>query len=317
MATKILITGANGQLGSVLTKALQNTYGINNVIATDIKYNAAFVGVFEFLDATDFNNIQHIIKEHHITEIYHMAAILSASGEKQPLRTWDINNNTFLNVLEAACLSGIHKVFYPSSIAVYGNNAPKKNTPQDFFLTPTTVYGMSKAAGEHWANYYFLKYNLDVRSLRYPGVIGHQTSPGGGTTDYAVDAYHYAVKQEEYACFLNESSELPMIYMDDAIRATIELMSAPKDAIKTRTSYNIASMSFTPKALEKAISQIMPNFKMVYTPDFRQQIADSWPNSIDDTEARNDWAWKPKYDLKSMTKDMIKHLKETYNTENA
>ena len=317
MATKILITGANGQLGSVLTKALQNTYGINNVIATDIKYNAAFVGVFEFLDATDFNNIQHIIKEHHITEIYHMAAILSASGEKQPLRTWDINNNTFLNVLEAARLNSIHKVFYPSSIAVYGNNAPKNNTPQDFFLTPTTVYGMSKAAGEHWANYYFLKYNLDVRSLRYPGVIGHQTSPGGGTTDYAVDAYHYAVKQEEYTCFLNESSGLPMIYMDDAIRATIELMSAPKDAIKTRTSYNIASMSFTPKALEKAISQIMPNFKMVYTPDFRQQIANSWPNSIDDTEARNDWAWKPKYDLKSMTKDMIKHLKETYNTENA
>lgn len=317
MKTKILITGANGQLGSVLTKALQDTYGIDNVIATDIKFNASFVGNFEFLDATDFNSIQYVIKEHNITEIYHMAAILSANGEKQPLRTWDINNKTFLNVLEAARLNRIKKVFYPSSIAVYGENAPKNQTPQDFFLTPTTVYGMSKAAGEHWANYYFLKYNLDVRSLRYPGVIGYQTSPGGGTTDYAVDAYHYAVKGEDYTCFLNESSGLPMIYMDDAIRATIELMNAPTEQIKTRTSYNIASMSFNPKELELAISEIMPNFKMVYKPDFRQNIADSWPNSIDDKEARSDWNWSPNYDLKTMTKDMIKNLKEKYKTENA
>lgn len=317
MKEKILIIGANGQLGSVLTKALQTKYGEANIIATDIKFSADFKGNFEFLDATDFNSIKSVIKEHRITQIYHMAAILSAKGEQQPLRTWEINNQTFLNVLEAARLNKVSKVFYPSSIAVYGENAPKSNTPQDFFLIPTTVYGMSKASGEHWANYYFVKYGLDVRSLRYPGVIGYQTSPGGGTTDYAVDAYHYAVKNEVYTCFLNETSALPMIYMDDAIRATIELMEAPSNTLKTRTSYNIASMSFNPAELQEAISEIMPNFKMVYKPDFRQNIADSWPDSIDDTEARKDWNWQPKYNLKAMTADMIKNLKETYKTENA
>ncbi|WP_203256785.1 NAD-dependent epimerase/dehydratase family protein [Hyunsoonleella ulvae] len=317
MREHILITGANGQLGSVLTKALQAKYGISNVIATDIKFNAGFKGNFEFLDATDFSSINNLINEYNITQIYHMAAILSAKGEQHPLRTWEINNKTFLNVLEAARLSNVNKVFYPSSIAVYGKNAPKNNTPQDFFLIPTTVYGMSKASGEHWANYYFLKYGLDVRSLRYPGVIGHQTSPGGGTTDYAVDAYHYAVKHEIYTCFLNQQASLPMIYMDDAIRATIELMEAPCNTIKSRTSYNIASMSFNPEELKAAISQQFPNFKMVYKPDFRQDIADSWPNSIDDTEARADWGWLPNFNLESMTIDMIKHLKTKYKTENA
>lgn len=317
MKEHILITGANGQLGSVLTKALQAKYGISNVIATDIKFNADFKGNFEFLDATDFNSINNLINEYNITQIYHMAAILSAKGEQHPLRTWEINNKTFLNVLEAARLSNVNKVFYPSSIAVYGKNAPKNNTPQDFFLIPSTVYGMSKASGEHWANYYFLKYGLDVRSLRYPGVIGHQTSPGGGTTDYAVDAYHYAVKHETYTCFLNQQASLPMIYMDDAIRATIELMEAPCNTIKSRTSYNIASMSFNPEELKAAISQQFPNFKMLYKPDFRQDIADSWPNSIDDTEARADWGWTPNFNLESMTIDMIKHLKAKYKTENA
>lgn len=316
MKEHILITGANGQLGSVLTKALQAKYGISNVIATDIKFNAEFKGNFEFLDATDFNSINNLINEYNITQIYHMAAILSAKGEQHPLRTWEINNKTFLNVLEAARLSNVNKVFYPSSIAVYGKNAPKNNTPQDFFLIPSTVYGMSKASGEHWANYYFLKYRLDVRSLRYPGVIGHQTSPGGGTTDYAVDAYHYAVKHETFTCFLNQQASLPMIYMDDAIRATIELMEAPCNTIKSRTSYNIASMSFNPEELKAAISQQFPNFKMVYKPDFRQDIADSWPNSIDDTEARADWGWIPNFNLESMTIDMIKHLKAKYKTEN-
>ena len=317
MNEKILITGANGQLGSVLTNTLQEKYGVENIIATDIKFNASFQGNFEFLDATDLNSIQYVVQEHSITQIYHMAAILSAKGEKQPLKTWDINNKTLLNVLEVARLNKISKVFFPSSIAVYGENAPKKDTPQDFFLTPTTVYGMSKAAGEHWANYYFLKYDLDVRSLRYPGVIGYQTAPGGGTTDYAVDAYHYAIKGETYVCFLNETSSLPMIYMDDAIRATIELMDAPIEQIKTRTSYNLASMSFNPYELKQAISEIFPNFKMVYKPDFRQGIADSWPDSIDDKEARTDWNWSPKYDLKAMTKAMIENLKEKYKTENA
>lgn len=317
MKEKILITGANGQLGSVLTKALQTKYGYDNVIATDIKFNESFKGKFEFLDATDLNSMQYIIKEHGITQIYHMAAILSAKGEQQPLRTWNINNQTFLNVLEAARLNRVNKVFYPSSIAVYGENAPKDNTPQNFFLAPTTVYGMSKASGEHWANYYFERYGLDVRSLRYPGVIGHQTSPGGGTTDYAVDAYHYAVKEENFICFLNKSSALPMIYMDDAIRATIELMEAPIERIKTRTSYNIASMSFNPQELQQAISLLFPNFKMVYKPDFRQHIADSWPNSINDNEAKLDWGWISNYDLHAMTKDMVKHLKVKYKTENA
>ncbi|TBN06758.1 NAD-dependent epimerase/dehydratase family protein [Hyunsoonleella flava] len=317
MKDKILITGANGQLGSVLTTKLQGIYGTDAVIATDIKFSASFKGNFEFLDATDFNSIEGIIKEHNITQIYHMAAILSANGEQQPLRTWDINNKTFLNVLEAARLNGVDRVFFPSSIAVYGENAPKDETPQDFFLVPTTVYGMSKASGEHWANYYFSRYGLDVRSLRYPGVIGHQTSPGGGTTDYAVDAYHYAVKGEDYTCFLNETASLPMIYMDDAIRATIELMEAQPETIKTRTSYNIASMSFNPAELQQAICEIFPNFKMIYKPDFRQNIADSWPNSIDDSEARKDWGWQPNYDLKAMTKDMIKHLNKKYKTENA
>lgn len=317
MKNKILITGANGQLGSVLTTKLQELYGVDAVIATDIRFNAAFKGHFEFLDATEFNSIESIIKAHKITQIYHMAAILSANGEKQPLHTWDINNKTFLNILEAARINDVNRVFFPSSIAVYGDNAPKTDTPQDYFLVPATVYGMSKASGEHWANYYYVKYGLDVRSLRYPGVIGHQTSPGGGTTDYAVDAYHYAVTHKNYVSFLNEASALPMIYMDDAIRATIELMQAPLEHIKTRTSYNIASMSFNPKELQQVISEIFPSFKMVYKPDFRQKIADSWPNSIDDTEARLDWGWQPNYDLKAMTKDMIIHLKEKYKTENA
>ena len=317
MKEKILIIGANGQLGSVLTQALQTKYGYDNVIATDIKFNENFKSKFEFLDATDFNSIQHVIEEYDITQVYHMAAILSAKGEQQPLRTWDINNQTFLNVLEAARLNQVNKVFYPSSIAVYGENAPKNDTPQNFFLVPTTVYGMSKASGEHWANYYYETYGLDVRSLRYPGVIGHQTSPGGGTTDYAVDAYHYAVKEEDFICFLNKYSALPMIYMDDAIRATIELMEAPIEKIKTRTSYNISSMSFNPEELQLAISLLFPNFKMVYKPDFRQNIADSWPNSINDNEARLDWGWKPNYDLHAMTKDMVKHLKVKYKTENA
>ena len=317
MGEKLLITGANGQLGLVLTEALQRKYGANNVIATDIKPSSTGTSGFKFLDALDFDSVIHTIKAHNITQIYHMAAILSAKGENQPLRTWEINNNTLLNILEAARLNNISKVFYPSSIAVYGDNAPKNATPQDCFLKPTTVYGMSKAAGEHWANYYFVKYGLDVRSLRYPGVIGHQTAPGGGTTDYAVEAYHYAIKNETYTCFLNESTYLPMIYMDDAIRATIMLMDAPAKQVKTRTSYNIASMSFSPSELQQAIAKIIPNFKMLYSPDFRQDIANSWPKSINDTEARNDWGWSPKYDLTAMTNNMVKHLKTYYKTVKA
>ncbi len=314
MKEKILITGANGQLGAVLTKALQRQYGVDAVVATDIKFSSTFKGKFEFLDATDQNSIEDIIISHDITQIYHMAAILSANGEKAPLQSWDVNIKTLLNILEASRLNRVKKVFFPSSIAVYGTNAPKEHTPQNFFLIPTTVYGMSKAAGEYWANYYFEKYNLDVRSLRYPGVIGYQTAPGGGTTDYAVDAFHYAVKEEEFTCFLKPSTKLPMIYMEDAIRATIELMAAPVEHLKTRTSYNIAGFSFSPKELQQSIAKKLPNFRMVYKPDFRQNIAESWPNSVDDMEAKQDWNWQPKFDLESMTVDMIKNLREKYKT---
>jgi nucleoside-diphosphate-sugar epimerase len=219
-----------------------------------------------------------------------------------------------LNVFEVARLNNVKKVFFPSSIAVFGDKAPLVNTSQSAFLNPATVYGMSKAAGENWAQYYYTKYDLDIRSLRYPGVIGYQSMPGGGTTDYAVDIYHSAVKQEEYSCFLSSETKLPMIFMEDAIRSTIELMQAPKENIKTRTSYNLGSMSFDPSEISAEIKKSYPDFKIEYTPDFRQQIADKWPKSIDDNEARKDWNWKPKYDLKSMTSVMLEKLEEKYNT---
>lgn len=318
MKERILITGAHGQLGSVLTKKLQETYGIDHVVASDLRSDDTFFGRFEILDATDFERIKSVISEYGITQIYHMAAILSANGEKRPLVTWDVNMKTFFNVLEASRLLGVKKVFYPSSIAVYGDNAPKKMTPQDYFLKPTTVYGMSKAAGENWSNYYFEKYGLDVRSIRYPGVIGYQSLPGGGTTDYAVDIYHKAINEGVFECFLEASTELPMIYMDDAIRATIEVMEAPAENITVRTSYNLAGMSFSPEQQAKSIQKVYPEFKITYKPDFRQKIADSWPNSIDDSNARNDWNWKPQYNLESMTTDMIKNLKlkSEYKTQN-
>lgn len=308
----ILIIGANGQLGSVLENELQKLYGKENVIASDINSNSHFDGIFELLDATDYDAIETIVKKHSITQIYHLAAILSAKGEEHPLRTWDLNMTMMLNVFEVARLNNIEKVFFPSSIAVFGDAVDRENTAQLSYLNPETVYGMSKAAGENWAQYYFLKYDLDIRSLRYPGVIGHQSLPGGGTTDYAVEIYHNAVKNEGFTCFLKDDTVLPMIFMDDAIRATIELMQAPKEKIKLRTSYNIASMSFSPKEITAAIKEICPDFKVDYKPDFRQEIADGWPKSIDDSAARKDWNWKPKYDLKSMTKEMIDKLKEKY-----
>ncbi|MCF8274429.1 MAG: NAD-dependent epimerase/dehydratase family protein [Flavobacteriaceae bacterium] len=316
MQERILITGAGGQLGSVLTLKLQENFGIDNVIATDIHLDSTFSGHFEILDATDYKGLEDIVLKYSITQIYHMAAILSANGEKNPLNTWDINMKTFFNVLEVSRLHNINKVFYPSSIAVYGENAPKINTPQDYFLAPATVYGVSKAAGENWANYYYKKYGLDVRSLRYPGVIGYQSLPGGGTTDYAVDIFHKAIKKEHFECFLNPTTTLPMIYMDDAIRATIEIMEAPIESIVIRTSYNLASMSFSPEELVASIRKIYPEFQISYNSDYRQGIADSWPKSIDDKEAVTDWNWKPKYDIQAMTEDMIRNLKEKYTYEN-
>ncbi|AUC23715.1 NAD-dependent epimerase [Polaribacter sejongensis] len=309
----ILITGSSGQLGTVLAEKLQEKYGVKNIIATDLRVNPTFNGVFETLDVTDFDAIEAIVLKYKITQIYHLAAILSANGEKHPLSTWDLNMKTLFNVLEVSRIHKISKVFFPSSIAVFGNNVERLNTPQSSNLTPSTVYGISKAAGENWGKYYFDKYGLDVRSLRYPGVIGYQSLPGGGTTDYAVDIFHKAVKNENYECFLNADTTLPMIYMDDAIRATLELMEAPKDKITVRTSYNISGLSFNPNQLETCIKENYTDFKVTYSPDFRQGIANSWPMSIDDLEARKDWQWKPKFDIKSLTKVMLKNLELKYN----
>lgn len=307
---KILVIGANGQIGSVLTEALRASFGIENVVASDIRMIGDQEGIFEILNVLDAKAIADAVNRHDVTQIYHLAAILSAKGEQNPLQTWDINMGGLFNVFEVAREKGISKVFFPSSIAVFGEDIPRRMTPQNAVLKPTTVYGMSKSAGELWSQYYHLKYGLDVRSVRYPGVIGWQSNPGGGTTDYAVDIYHYAVKGEDYTCFLSENTALPMIYMDDAIRATLELMETSADNLSIRTSYNLAGMSFSPKEIATSIQKEMPDFKVEYAPDFRQQIADSWPESIDDTAARNDWNWQPKYDLDSMTKDMIFQLQK-------
>ena len=313
---KILITGAGGQLGSVLTLKLQEKWGVKNIIASDLYAKNDFTGNFEILDATNFDALQAIVIKYGITQIYHLAAILSANGEKAPLNTWNINMKTLFNVLEVSRLQKVNKVFFPSSIAVFGDNVDRINTPQSSNLTPSTVYGMSKVAGENWANYYFEKYGLDVRSVRYPGVIGHQSLPGGGTTDYAVDIYHKAVKNENFECFLNASTMLPMIYMDDAIRATIEVMEAPAEHITVRTSYNIAGASFNPEQITHSIQKIYPNFRVTYKPDFRQKIAETWPMSINDSAAKTDWNWKPQFDLEDITTDMVKNLKPKYSIEN-
>ena len=310
---KILITGAGGQLGTVLTKQLQEKYGVDNVIASDLRTNSSFEGCFEVLDVTNFDSLKNCVLKNEITQIYHLVAILSAKGEEAPLQTWDINMGCLFNVLEVSRLCKIDKIFYPSSIAVFGNNIEMDNTPQSPNLTPLTVYGMSKASGENWVNYYYNKYGMDIRSIRYPGVVGYQSLPGGGTTDYAVDIFHKAIKEEEvFSCFLKASTQLPLIFIEDAIRATIELMDAPAQNINVRTSYNLAGFTCTPEELYNAIRNVYPDFKIAYKPDFRQDIADSWPNSIDDTSATNDWNWKPKFDLESMTHVMIKELKKKY-----
>jgi nucleoside-diphosphate-sugar epimerase len=312
----VLVIGAKGQLGSVLIKELQKIHGVPNVIASDVYLDPNFEGVFELLDASNMASIQSIIKQYSVTQIYQLAAILSAKGEQYPLKTWELNTKMMLNVFEVARKSAVNKVFFPSSIAVYGTKAPLQKSPQSAFLNPATVYGISKSAGENWAQYYFNKYNLDIRSIRYPGVIGYQSMPGGGTTDYAVDIYHSAVKKETFNCFLKADTKLPMIFMDDAIRATIELMQSPKENIKTRTSYNLGSMSLNPMQIYEAIKTKYPSFEIEYNPDFRQGIADNWPNSIDDKEARSDWGWEPKFDLKSMTSIMLEKLEDRYNKTN-
>ena len=315
MQATILITGANGQLGSVLIPALRARYGNDNVIASDLSARLGFQGRFEILDATDEARMTEVVRQYGINQIYHLAAILSASGEAAPLRTWDINMAAFLNVLEVSRQEGIDKVFYPSSIAVFGESAPLENTPNDAFLDPLTAYGISKAAGENWAKYYSVKYGLDVRSVRYPGVIGYQSDPGGGTTDYAVEIFHHAVKNQPFSCFLEPTETLPMIFMDDAIRATIELMEAPKESINNRSSYNLAGLSFSPAELTAAIQKHCPDFQVTYAPDARQAIAARWPNSIDDSQARTDWGWEPEYKMEELVETMLSELRKKYDVE--
>ncbi len=311
-ADKILVTGANGQLGSALIPYLVNIYGADNIIATDIRESGLAELRFELLDVTDAGALSQLIQHYRINQVYHLAAVLSARGEKNPLDTWNINTGTFFNVLEAARNLRAGKVFFPSSIAVFGDNLDRELVGQHVNLLPATAYGMSKAASENWIAYYCRRYGMDVRSLRYPGIVGFQSDPGGGTTDYAVDIFHKAVTGETFHCFLKEDTTLPMIYMEDAIVATLQLMEAPYDRIKVRTSYNLAGMSFSPAEIAAEIRTHYPDFKIVYEPDFRQQIADTWPRRIDDAEARLQWGWKPRFDLASMTADMLEHLEAKY-----
>ncbi|MBA4152839.1 L-threonine 3-dehydrogenase [Flavobacterium sp.] len=313
MSTKILIIGACGQIGTELTHQLRNLYGNENVIATDIrKLNNEVVndGIFEVLNALDFNQIEHIIEKYHVEEVYLMAALLSATAEKNPAFAWDLNMNSLFHVLNLAKAKKIKKVFWPSSIAVFGPTTPRENTPQFTIMEPTTVYGISKQSGERWCEYYHNIFGVDVRSVRYPGLISWSTPPGGGTTDYAVDIYHKALSDGKFECFLSEETRLPMMYMDDAIRATIEIMQAPAEKIKIRSSYNLSGVSFTPKEIAAEIQKHIPNFTISYKPDFRQKIADSWPGSIDDSSAREDWNWKHEFNMDSMTVEMLENLKK-------
>jgi nucleoside-diphosphate-sugar epimerase len=311
MNPKILIIGACGQIGTELTQKLRKLYGTENVIASDIrKLNADVVnsGPFEVVNALDFNQIEHLVEVHQITDIYLMAALLSATAEKNPAFAWDLNMNSLFHVLNLAKAKKIKKIFWPSSIAVFGPTTPKENTPQYTVMEPSTVYGISKQAGERWCEYYHNIYDVDVRSIRYPGLISWSTPPGGGTTDYAVDIFYKAIADKKYECFLSSETKMPMMYMDDAIDATINIMKAPAEQIKIHSSYNLAAMSFTPTEIAEEIKKHIPEFEITYNPDFRQKIADSWPASIDDTEARKDWGWKHTFDLKTMTKDMLEHL---------
>ena len=265
-------------------------------------------GPFELLDATNYSEMEDIVIRHEITEVYLMAAMLSATGEKFPMKAWNLNMNSLFNVLNLAKEGKIDKIFWPSSIAVFGPTTPKNDTPQHTIMEPSTVYGISKQTGERWCEYYHNKYGVDVRSLRYPGLISYKTLPGGGTTDYAVDIYHKAIKHGKYICFLNSETTLPMMYMEDAIKATIGIMNVSLKKIKSRSAYNLAAMSFNPKEIAESIKKHLPDFTIEYEPDFRQDIADSWPNSIDDSEARQDWGWEPKFSLEEMTKIMIENL---------
>jgi len=307
---RILITGANGQLGTVLADRLINMHGSDNVVVTDIKAPEKDYANFELLDVLNAVAIEEVVQKYRITTVYHLAAILSATGEKIPMKCWQVNVTGYLNILEACRKYNVQKIFYPSTIAVFGDDAQKVKAPQDSPLNPSTVYGMSKVSGEHWSKYYFNRYGLDIRSIRYPGVIGYQSLPGGGTTDYAVEIFHEALIHGTYTCFLSANTGLPMIYMEDVINATLNIMKAPSEKITVRSAYNIEGASFTPAEIANEIKKHIPQFEMQYAPDERQAIADTWVSSLDDSKAREDWNWKPAYTLPEMTKDMIQNLRE-------
>ena len=315
MKERILIIGSSGQIGTELVMELRSMYGNNNVIASDIRPSSSEVmesGPFEKLDIMDEKLLRDIVKKYKITQVYLLAALLSATAEKNIELGWSLNMRSHSHVLDLAKDGLIKKIFWPSSIAVFGPTTPMENTPQYTVMEPNTVYGITKQAGERWNEYYFNKFGMDVRSIRYPGLIGWKAAPGGGTTDYAVDIFHQAIQHEKYESFLSENTGLPMMYMPDAIRATIELMEAPAEQVKIRSSYNLAGVSFTPKQIAEEVKKHIPDFKMTYNPDFRQAIADSWPSSIDDNYAQKDWGWELKYDLEKMTSDMMINLKEQY-----
>jgi nucleoside-diphosphate-sugar epimerase len=315
---RILVIGAAGQLGTELTRYLTDHYGADQIVASDLNNQA--ISKFDFcrfevLDVMDFKKLKDLITDARITQIYHLAAVLSASAEKNPLFSWNLNMQSLLHVLEIAKNKRSSKIYWPSSIAVFGPDTPKRNTPQYTKMNPNTIYGISKLAGERWCEYYFKNYNVDVRSLRYPGLIGYKSLPGGGTTDYAVDIYHKAIQNEKFNCFLRRNSYLPMMYMADAVKATINLMHAPGENIKVRSSYNVSGMNFSPEEIYNSIKKHIPGFQIAYQPDFRQKIADSWPNNINDDEAKRDWGWAPSYDLDKMTKDMLHYLPKLLNKE--
>ncbi|MFZ4057865.1 MAG: NAD-dependent epimerase/dehydratase family protein [Ferruginibacter sp.] len=308
---KILVIGASGQIGVELTLALRKIYGNANVVASDLREENELLkgtGPYVSLDVMNKEMLHVQVIRQNITQIYLLAAILSATGEKNPNLAWHLNMQSLLNVLDIAKEEKLTKVYWPSSIAVFGPTSPRVMCPQQTVIEPITVYGISKYAGEFWCNYYFQRFGVDVRSIRYPGLISYKSAPGGGTTDYAVEIFHAAKEDKKYQCFLSEDTYLPMMYMPDAIKATIELMEAPAEKIKIRTSYNIAAMSFSPKEIAATIQSHIPDFSISYKPDYRQQIANSWPQSIDDSVARTDWGWKEDFDLQRMTKDMFENL---------
>lgn len=308
---KILITGANGQIGTELAAKLSTLYGKENIIASDlyIKEGVDIAGKHITLDVTDSQAMEDTIKKHHITTVYHLASLLSGTSEKQPLLAWDINLTPLLHLCDMAKNGLIKKIFWPSSIAVFGRGIPRKNVAQEVALNPSTIYGVTKVAGEKLCEYYHTKHNVDIRSIRYPGLISWKTPAGGGTTDYAVEIFYEAIEKKSYTSFIKEGTAMPMLYMDDAINATIKLMQAPGENLSVRTSYNLGGLSFTPEELVAEIKKNIPDFKVSYQPDFRQQIAESWPESIDDSVAKKDWGLNYQFDLAEMSADMIKNLK--------